>query len=271
MEPLFLLEHSAYFYHKMSGFPFFMDICNMSISEVKPYSGQTGSKKEQVTSMFNRISGTYDLLNRILSLGIDRSWRKILVKDLSATHPLLVLDVATGTADLAIAIAKANPEVKVTGLDIAEDMLAIGDLKIHQKGLEKRVSLIPGDAEHLPFDNHAFDACTVAFGVRNFENLDAGLQEMHRVIKPGGKIWVLEFAQPTGWFRPFFLLYFKYLLPLIGRLTSKDAKAYRYLFDSVQAFPEGEAFCNILRNNGFTKVHWQKLTFGTCAIYTGIR
>ena len=238
---------------------------------IKPYQDAPGTKKEQVTDMFNRISGRYDFLNRFLSLGIDRNWRKVLVSKLSAFNPSLVLDVATGTADLAIAIAKANPQTKVHGMDIAAGMLEIGRSKTDKEGISSRVVLETGDAEALPYPDGMFDAATVAFGARNFEDLSKGIREMGRVLKPGGHIWVLEFSQPKGWFRPLFLLYFRYYLPLVGRLTSRDPHAYAYLFESVQAFPEGQSFLDILRSNGFERVEWTPLTFGTCSIYHGTR
>lgn len=241
----------------------------MRNSTVKPYQDKPGSKKEQVTAMFNRISGRYDLLNKILSLGIDRLWRRKLVRWLSAKSPSQILDVATGTADLAIAISKANPGARIQGLDIAQEMLDVGQIKIDKLSLNQQITLKTGDAESLPYPDASFDAVSVAFGVRNFESLENGLAEMYRVLRPGGQVWVLEFSQPRGWFRPIFLLYFRYLLPLVGRLTSKDQRAYTYLFESVQAFPEGESFLNLLRNTGFTQVSWSPLTFGTCSIYTG--
>lgn len=242
----------------------------MTNKTVKPYLNEPGSKKEQVTQMFNRISGSYDLLNRMLSLGIDVRWRKVLVGKLRLAQPSRVLDVATGTADLALAIAEALPAAHVTGLDIAEEMLVIGRTKIEKRGLANRIQLETGDAERLPYPDGSFDAITVAFGVRNFEDLGQGLGEMYRVLKPGGRLFVLEFSQPKGWlFRPIFQLYFKYLLPLVGRLTSKDARAYQYLFESVQAFPEGETFLELMRNKGFEQTGWTSLTFGTCAIYEG--
>ncbi len=244
----------------------------MAKKTVKPYLDQPGSKKEQVTHMFNRISGSYDLLNRMLSLGIDVRWRNVLVKKLKAGHPGSVLDVATGTADLAIAIARAIPSARVTGMDIAAEMLEIGRKKTRDQGLESQVTLEVGDAENLPYPDDSFDAITVAFGVRNFEDLERGISEMSRVLKPGGRLFVLEFSQPKGWlFRPAFQLYFKYLLPLIGRLTSKDGRAYQYLFESVQAFPEGETFLEIMRMQGFGQTSVTTLTFGTCSIYEGLR
>ncbi len=244
----------------------------MTNKTVKPYLDQPGSKKEQVTSMFNKISGSYDLLNRMLSLGIDVRWRKILVQKLKLNGPDTILDVATGTADLAIAIAKAIPAAQVTGLDIAEEMLQIGRKKTEEQDLTSRIILEVGDAENLPYPDHSFDAITVAFGVRNFEDLERGVAEMNRVLRPGGRLFVLEFSQPKGWlFRPIFQLYFKYLLPLIGRLTSKDARAYHYLFESVQAFPEGETFLELMRKQGFGQTSWTTLTFGTCSIYEGLR
>ncbi len=251
----------------------FSDFCTqMANKTVKPYLDQPGTKKEQVTHMFNRISGSYDLLNRMLSLGIDVRWRNVLVKKLKAHHPAKILDVATGTADLAIAIARSVPDAHVTGLDIAEEMLLIGRKKTELQGLSSRVTLEVGDAENLPYPDGTFDAITVAFGVRNFEDLERGIAEMNRVLRPGGHLYVLEFSQPKGWlFRPIFQLYFKYLLPLIGRLTSKDARAYHYLFESVQAFPEGETFVELMRKQGFGQTSWTSLTFGTCSIYEGLR
>lgn len=243
----------------------------MEKQHIKPYQDAPGSKKEQVTAMFNRISGRYDFLNRFLSLGIDRNWRKVLVRKLSFQQPTLVLDVATGTADLAIAIARENPKAMVHGLDIAKEMLEIGRVKTDKAGVHGRVILEVGDAEALPYRDATFDAATVAFGARNFEDLAKGIREMGRVLKPGGHIWVLEFSQPKGWFRPLFLLYFRYYLPLVGRITSRDPHAYAYLFESVQAFPEGQSFLEILRYNGFQQVEWTPLTFGTCSIYHGVR
>ncbi|MDP4855068.1 MAG: tRNA (adenine(22)-N(1))-methyltransferase TrmK, partial [Schleiferiaceae bacterium] len=196
------------------------------MSEVKPYRPE-GSKKEQVAAMFNAISPKYDALNRILSAGIDQSWRRKTLREIRATGALNVLDVATGTADLALALAKGIPGSKVVGVDISAGMLEVGRSKVRARDLEGRVRLDLGDGEQLPYEESSFDAVTVAFGVRNFENLELGLRDMRRVLQPGGSLAVLEFSQPTAWpLRGLYLFYFKNILPRIGRLVSKDASAY---------------------------------------------
>lgn len=236
--------------------------------EVKPYR-QEGDKKSQVSSMFNRIAPYYDLLNRLLSLGIDRSWRKKAIAMLKEHDPKVVLDVATGTADLALETARQLPAEQIVGVDISTQMLDIGREKIAKKGLAKVIRLEEGDSENLPFENNTFDAITVAFGVRNFGNLEKGLSEMQRVLKPGGRLIVLEFSKPQTFpFRQIFNFYFKNILPLIGRVTSRDRKAYRYLYESVQAFPEGERFLSILTKTGFKSNRCIPLTLGVCSIYS---
>ena len=241
------------------------------MSEVKPYRPE-GSKKEQVAEMFNAISPKYDALNRILSAGIDQSWRRKTLREIRATGALNLLDVATGTADLALAMAKGIPGSKVVGVDISAGMLEVGRSKVRARDLEGRVRLDLGDGEQLPYEESSFGAVTVAFGVRNFENLEQGLRDMRRVLEPGGTLAVLEFSQPTAWpLRSLYLFYFKNILPRIGRLVSKDASAYTYLPNSVQAFPYGEAFAAKLREAGFKSVRVRPLTFGIASLYLAIK
>lgn len=241
------------------------------MSEVKPYRPE-GSKKEQVAAMFNAISPKYDALNRILSVGIDQSWRRKTLREIRATGALNVLDVATGTADLALALANGIPGSKVVGVDISAGMLEVGRSKVRARDLEGRVRLDLGDGEQLPYEESSFDAVTVAFGVRNFENLEQGLRDMRRVLQPGGSLAVLEFSQPTAWpLRGLYLFYFKNILPRIGRMVSKDASAYTYLPNSVQAFPYGEAFAAKLREAGFSSVRVRPLTFGIASLYLAIK
>jgi demethylmenaquinone methyltransferase/2-methoxy-6-polyprenyl-1,4-benzoquinol methylase len=241
------------------------------MSEVKPYRPE-GSKKEQVAAMFNAISPKYDALNRILSAGIDQSWRRKTLREIRATGALNLLDVATGTADLALALAKGIPGSRVVGVDISAGMLEVGRSKVRARDLEGRVRLDLGDGEQLPYEESSFDAVTVAFGVRNFENLEQGLRDMRRVLQPGGSLAVLEFSQPTAWpLRGLYLFYFKNILPRIGRMVSKDASAYTYLPNSVQAFPYGEAFAAKLREAGFKSVRVRPLTFGIASLYLAIK
>ncbi len=240
--------------------------------EVKPYDSQSGSKKNQVSRMFNRIAPYYDFLNRLLSLGIDSIWRRRAIAQLKEGQPRLILDVATGTADLAIESARQLDPERIVGVDIAIDMLEIGRSKLRKQGLDTIIELKQGDSENLPFPDNTFDAITVAFGVRNFENLEKGLAEMRRVLKKDGQMVVLEFSKPRLFpFRQLFNAYFKYILPQIGRLTSKDPKAYRYLYESVQAFPDGEAFLRILQKTGFKSNQCIPLTLGICSIYSGVK
>ena len=241
------------------------------MSEVKPYRPE-GSKKEQVAAMFDAISPKYDALNRILSGGIDQSWRRKTLREIRGTGALTLLDVATGTADLALALAKGIPGSSVVGVDISAGMLEVGRSKVRARDLESRVRLDLGDGEQLPYDESSFDGVTVAFGVRNFENLEQGLRDMRRVLQPGGTLAVLEFSQPTAWpLRSLYLFYFKNILPRIGRLVSKDASAYTYLPNSVQAFPYGEAFAAKLREAGFKSVRVRPLTFGIASLYLAIK
>ncbi len=238
----------------------------MAKEEVKPYDTPEG-KKEQVARMFDNIAARYDFLNHFFSLGIDRLWRKKVVKMLRKGHPNNVLDIATGTGDLAIAALNAGPE-KVIGVDISKGMLAKGQEKIQKKGLANQVELHYGDSEALPFGEERFDAVTVAFGVRNFGDLDQGLREMHRVLRPGGTALILEFSHPRIFpIKQLYNLYFRTIVPLIGRSVSKDDTAYNYLPASVEAFPEREDLCGILEQCGFHSPSFRPVTFGIATIY----
>ena len=236
---------------------------------VKPYS-ETGSKKVQIEAMFDNIAPNYDLLNRVLTLGIDTTWRTKAIKQLKASNPRKILDVATGTGDFALEASKRlNPE-KIVGIDISHEMLEIGRKKILKKDLKDKIEMIKADSEDLPFEDGSFDAVTASFGVRNFENLEKGLAENFRVLRPGGKIVILEFTKPTAFpFKQLFNLYFRYVLPVIGKVKSKDPAAYKYLYESVQAFPDYEAFLKVMTNVGFKSCSWKSLSLGICAIYQG--
>ncbi len=236
--------------------------------KVTPYEEVDGSKKSQVTKMFDNIAPYYDILNRVLTLGIDTLWRSKAIKMLSKGSPQSILDIATGTADLAIEAAQVIKPKTVVGMDIAKEMLAIGDKKVAKKGLKDIIKLEHGDSEALRYDTESFDAVMAGFGVRNFENLEKGLSEMNRVLKTGGQCMILEFSRPKTFpLKQLFNIYFKYVLPVIGKLKSKDPKAYKYLYESVQAFPDYKEFADILRGVGFTEVTWKPLSFGICTIY----
>lgn len=239
-------------------------------TNVKPYN-QQDSKKEQVASMFNNIAKTYDFLNHFLSLGIDIIWRKKAIKELKEINPKIILDVATGTGDFAFEALKLNPD-KIIGVDISEGMLAIAREKIEKRKESQRFEVRLGDSEKLLFDDNTFDATIVSFGVRNFENLDKGLSDINRVLKPGGKLVVLEFSNPKKF--PVKQLYHFYsfqVLPLFGKLFSNDAKAYTYLPESVKAFPDGDDFLLRMKQAGFATTKCIALGFGICSIYTGIK
>lgn len=234
---------------------------------VTPYKDSKESKKQQVTSMFDTIAGNYDHLNRVISFGIDVSWRKKVVKIISKSSPENALDIATGTGDLAISLVETGAS-KITGLDISKGMLEIGRNKVADLGLDKTIDMVVGDSENLPFENDVFDAITVAFGVRNFENLELGLSEILRVLKPGGQFVVLETSVPEKFpFKQGYYFYTKTILPLIGKLFSKDKVAYKYLSDSAAKFPHGKAFNNILEKTGFIAVENKPQTFGVASIY----
>jgi len=236
-----------------------------------PYPELQNSKKEQVALMFDNISHRYDFLNRVLSMGIDIIWRKKAVAILAKSKPKLVLDVATGTGDFAIEALNAHPD-KIIGIDISAGMLEKGVEKIKRLGLQNKIELQLGDSEGLKFENNTFDAAIVAFGVRNFENLHQGLSDMCRVLKPGANCIVLEFSKPKTFpIKQLYGFYFRNVLPRVGRAISQDAKAYSYLHESVQAFPEGEAFLAAMKKAGFEKTYQKPLTFGICSIYVGVK
>ncbi|MCX2572924.1 bifunctional demethylmenaquinone methyltransferase/2-methoxy-6-polyprenyl-1,4-benzoquinol methylase UbiE [Pedobacter sandarakinus] len=237
---------------------------------ITPYQAQNATKKEQVATMFNNISGTYDFLNHFLSLGIDVLWRKKAIKELVAIQPRNLLDVATGTGDFAFeAIKKVQPE-KVIGVDISEGMLDVAKKKINERNLTTLFSVQVGDSEGLNFDDNTFDAITCAYGVRNFENLEQGLADMYRVLKPNGKMVILEFSKPRVFpVKQLYNFYFLHVTPFFGKLFSKDARAYSYLPESVAAFPDGKDFTQLMDKIGFKNTKQTTLTFGISSIYVG--
>ncbi|MCJ0742863.1 bifunctional demethylmenaquinone methyltransferase/2-methoxy-6-polyprenyl-1,4-benzoquinol methylase UbiE [Pedobacter montanisoli] len=240
-------------------------------SEITPYASND-TKKKQVASMFNNISKTYDFLNHFLSLGIDIIWRKKAIKELLTDKPQHILDVATGTGDFAFEAIKILKPNKITGVDISEGMLEVARQKIADRNLGEVFTVQLGDSEGLHFEDNTFDAITVAFGVRNYENLEKGLSDMLRVLKPGGKVVVLEFSNPTAFpVKQAYHIYFKYLTPFFGGLFSKDKKAYSYLQESVVAFPDGQRFTDLMQKIGYKNTKHRSLTFGISAIYTGIK
>ena len=240
-------------------------------TKVTPYKNSELSKKEQVSEMFDNVSHNYDFLNRMMTLGIDMKWRKKVVQIVKEKNPETVLDIATGTGDFAIMLSKLNPK-KIVGLDLSKGMLEIGIEKVKNKKLDNLIEMVLGDSENLPFEDNSFDAITVGFGVRNFEDLDKGLQEIYRVLKPSGIFVVLETSQPDNYvIKKIFNFYSKYIIPTIGKLFSKDKKAYTYLPESAAAFPYGIMFNNILEKNGFNNATNKPLTFGAASIYTATK
>jgi demethylmenaquinone methyltransferase/2-methoxy-6-polyprenyl-1,4-benzoquinol methylase len=239
--------------------------------KVTPYEHSSDSKKQQIEQMFDNISPKYDFLNRSLSLGIDVWWRKKMMRELKGNALNQVLDIATGTADVALATSKLKPN-SIIGVDISEGLLAVGRIKVEKKGLSSLIKLQKADSENLPFSENQFDAITVAFGVRNFENLSKGLDEMCRVLKPGGKLVILEFSRPRIFpVKQLYDFYFRYFCPWWGKVVSKDNSAYKYLYDSVSAFPEGEQFLSIANQSGFKQLKAQRLTFGIVSLYTATK
>lgn len=235
-----------------------------------PPIGEIEGKKQDVEAMFDAIAPRYDLLNRVLSMGIDKGWRKKTIAMLQEHNPQHILDVATGTADLAIQAYETSPD-RIVGVDISEEMLKIGRQKIERLGLNEFISLQRGDAEALPFEDATFDAVLVAFGVRNFEDLRKGLTEIRRVLKRSGVLLVLEFSQPTLFpIKQAYNFYGKHILPRIGSKISKDEGAYTYLPESIKAFPHGKAFIEVMHDCGFKGGRDRKLTFGIASIYKGI-
>jgi demethylmenaquinone methyltransferase / 2-methoxy-6-polyprenyl-1,4-benzoquinol methylase len=239
--------------------------------QIVPYQDSTLGKKQQVSDMFNHIAFRYDFLNRLLSGGTDMYWRKRAIGELIMLQPENILDVATGTADMAIMMSKYLSPKKIIGIDISEGMLDLGRKKIAKLDLQQKISLQQGDSEALNFPDASFDAITVAFGVRNFEQLERGLLEMKRVLRPGGKLVVLEFSKPKQKvFRKLCQIYMGYIAPALVQLFSKK-QAYQYLNKSVQAFPEGEAFLDIMHGAGFTQTYQKPLSLGISTIYCGMK
>jgi demethylmenaquinone methyltransferase/2-methoxy-6-polyprenyl-1,4-benzoquinol methylase len=237
------------------------------LSSVTPYKDQTTSKKEQVTHMFDAIAPKYDLINQLLSMGIHKGWRKKSIQLLQAQQPKMILDVATGTADFAIEAMKLKPE-RVIGIDISAGMLKLGQEKINKLQLQNKIELKLADSESLPFSDNSFDAITVGFGVRNFEHLEQGIRDMRRVLRPGGTLVILEFSKPRMFpIKQLYKFYFRYITPFIGKIFSKDNSAYTYLPESVNAFPDGVDFLNVLTKAGLKDVKAISLSFGIASIY----
>lgn len=238
---------------------------------VVPDEQSTLSKKEQVASMFDSIAGKYDFLNRFLSAGIDVRWRKKALLQLKKSNPSFILDVATGTADVAIMASQLLAPEFITGIDISEQMLEEGRKKISRQQINN-IRLLQGDAETIKFNDNSFDAVTVAFGVRNFQNLEKGLSEIYRVLKPGGKLVVLEFSRPKNVFiKGMYDIYMKWITPAAGNFFSRNKKAYTYLDQSIKKFPEGKNFTHILDNLGYQNTYLKSLSFGICSIYCGVK
>jgi demethylmenaquinone methyltransferase/2-methoxy-6-polyprenyl-1,4-benzoquinol methylase len=239
---------------------------------VKPFEQSESSKKDQVANMFNQIAGRYDLVNRLLTGGLDVGWRKKAIAELASVKPIRILDVGTGTADVAILTHKelAPAAVHITGIDISEGMLELGRKKLAAQKLEQVISLHTGDSEAINFAEGTFDAITVAFGVRNFADLEKGLLEMLRVLRPGGKVVILEFCRPANpVFRWMCDVYTRYIASGAGKWLAKNEAAYNYLDASIRAFPEGKAFLHILNRLGYTNTYLKPLTLGICTIYCG--
>lgn len=240
--------------------------------KVVPFRTSKLGKKEQIAQMFDGIAFRYDFLNHFLSLGIDKGWRRKALKYLQPDNPKNILDIATGTADMAILEARMLHPEKIIGVDISQGMLDLGTKKVRQVNLSDKISLRLADSELLPFPDNSFEAVTSAFGVRNFENLEKGLSEMSRVLKPGGQVVILEFTSPTVFpVKQFFHLYFRYITPWMGKWIARSKEAYSYLPESVKAFPQNDAMVDILKQNGFRQANCRSLTLGICAIYCAVK
>lgn len=236
--------------------------------KIKPFSDQ-GSKKKQVTEMFDNIAPRYDFMNRFLSAGTDIGWRKKAIQYFQKDHPKIILDVATGTGDMAIMTAKMLKPEKIIGIDISEKMLEYGRKKIVKEKLQTKIEFLRGDAETINFPDHSFDGVMVAFGVRNFENLEKGLKEILRVLKPGGRLIVLEFSKPLiPGVKSLYRFYMEVMAPQLAKLFRQNKQAYKYLNDSAKAFPDRQQFENILKQTGYSHTLWKPLSLGICCIYS---
>ncbi len=243
----------------------------MTPENINPYDNERG-KTEQVREMFDNIAPAYDRLNRAMSFGLDRSWRRKAVDMVAATNPASIVDIATGTGDFALSLAAAMPSAQITGLDLSEGMIEIGRRKVADAGLEERIKLVCGDCLASPLSEGCADALTVAFGVRNFADLAAGYRAMYAMLRPGGMICVIELSTPTSALvLPFYKLYTGVVIPQMGRLVSKDARAYSYLPETIAAVPQGDNMLSLMRQAGFVDAKFRTLTFGVCTIYTATR
>lgn len=241
------------------------------VEEIKPYDSNR-EKSEQVEQMFDSIAPAYDFMNRAMTMGIDRLWRAKAVRQISRRCPRKILDVATGTGDLAILLGKKIPDSDVTGVDLSAGMVEFGVKKVEKAGLADRVKLSVADCLELPFEDNTFDCITVAYGVRNFADLAAGYREMYRVLRPGGSLCVIELSTPVNpVVKPLYMVYTRGVIPAVGRLVSKDSRAYTYLPESIAAVPQRDDMCALMRASGFTDCRWQSLTFGVCCIYTCLK
>lgn len=244
----------------------------MDVEEINPYRDDSRAKTEQVRDMFDAIAPAYDFMNGAMSFGLHRRWLAKTVRRVAERRPQQLLDVATGTADVALRLARVIPEARVTGIDLSEGMIAVGRKKIEKSGLSDRITLRQADCLSLPFDDNTFDCVTVAYGVRNFERLDDGYREMLRVLRPGGMIAVIELSTPRSRLeRPFYRLYTKHIIPLVGRIVSKDVRAYSYLPESIAAVPQREAMTELMESVGFSQTAWKGFTMGVCCVYTAIK
>ena len=242
------------------------------VENIKPYDRSGQSKHEEVADMFDNIAPAYDRMNRLMTFGLDRVWLRRTVKAVAASRPRHILDIATGTADVAIAMAEKMPDADICGVDLSEGMVAVGRRKVASRKLQDRISLRVADALALPFEDNSFDAITVAYGVRNFEHLDRGYAEMMRVLRPGGKLFVLELTVPASpIIRPMYGLYTRHIVPALGRLVAKDSRAYSYLPESIRAVPARENMSRLMEAAGLTETRWKSMFPGTVALYTAAK
>ncbi len=244
---------------------------DVKAEHIKPYD-QTRAKTEQVREMFDSIAPAYDWMNRAMTFGVDKLWRRRAVNIVAKSQPAHIVDIATGTGDLAIVLARKLQQTRVTGIDLSEGMIDIGRRKVAEAGLADRVTLATADCLAMPLADASADAITVAYGVRNFEHLDRGYAEMFRVLRSGGRLCVVELSTPVNpLVKPFYRLYTKFIIPALGRIVSKDVRAYSYLPESIAAVPQGEEMLRLIRDAGFTDTSFRRMTFGVCTIYTATR